>query len=725
MASPEKQEHFDFYEELVELTNSFYPAIHENELEIIHAGKRFASDRSLVVNAHSSLQLASPIQPHPTACSRLRYVEFEVNALNSNASVSSLLVGFGLPGIEGQWLGQTRGSVAVDFCASCVYEGSRIAMPLEPITLHVGDHIGIGMCFECHEDELQMDCFFATHNGNLIHQSRSLASANRGFLLVGVHSSKTMTVLEVNHGAKPFRFDVAAFQQNHATHPFYRTYLPFNASNVDGSEIYWTESRIAHQFAFKHHYRPILDALKDLPHPAYHERVAALQLQIFRWQKLFALFHRDETLDVSSMLPEHFDSLESLFTTLVAEDFEPFTVDFSADVLTVRQSLLRSLTDLRYKIQLELLKTVAEYYCERPSLFEDSTEIRSGLFEGHIKLALHLADSARHEALDRPWLALIMNYTLDDLVDSNIDLAANCPGYIETVVEENANAEDATKSGEDGSNAENAAAFPSYPPIDVDDANEDPSDPNPEEDELASRMITIGSAVRAWASWAGAYIGGLELHLAAPPKKPEDYEAIPKDITLCFLSKGLVSTLHDRHDEETQLPYGARWLLMQYLSLGFGRDSPLNMLPLSSEKAITGAKSYFDTLCANVTPSDLEALQADTKILTTSPNDPQLEYLKYQYELAVGTWPTDFELCEILQAQAPSGALSIALAAPNIPKRAVAAQQSAKSAHQATSSTSFSSGWMLAAGIGIAAIGASLGAAVAIWATTKPRRKRR
>lgn len=711
------------------MTNSFHPIIHESELDIIDAGERTTSDRSLVVNAHSSIQLASPLQPHPAACGRLRYVEFELVGLNSRASVSSLIVGFGLPGIEGQWLGKTRGSVAVDFFASCVYEGSRIATELDPIELKGGHFFGVGICHECHNDELQMDCFFATHNGKVIYESRSLASANRGFSLVGIHSSIAMVVLETNHGAKPFCFDLAAFQQNHSTHPFYRTYLPFSAFNVGGSEIYWTNSRICHQFAFKHHYKPILDALKHLPHPAYHERVAALQLQIFRWQKLFALFHRDETLDINSTLPQHFDSIDALFTTLVAEDFEPFTVDFTADIPAVRQALLRSMTDLRYKIQMELLKTVAEFYCERPSLFEDAKEIRSGLFEGHIKLALHLADSVRHEAVDRPWLALIMNYTLDDLVESNIDLAANCPGYMDAVVEEHAEGEDSTKSDEEASKTENPELSSTDAVVPSTEAEEVPAESSPEEDELASRMVTIGSAVRAWASWAGAYIGGLELHLEAPSKPSEDLEAVPKDITLSFLSKGLASTLSARFDPETQLPAGANWLLLQYLSLGFARDSPINMLPLSAERAIACAQKYFETLCAQMTPSDLEVLQEDTKLLTTTPNSPHLEYLKYQYELAMGAWPTDFELCEILQAQAPSGSLSSARAAPRLPTRAIATQMPASTAsskpHSSSASGGLSSGWMIAAGVGIAAIGASLGAMVAIWATSKPRRTRR
>lgn len=712
----------NFYDELVELSNTLWPLLHKTDLSIVSAGNRTTSGRSIKVTSNTSLQLAEPLQPLPVASGRLRYLEFEVSAIEKTSAELSLLIGVGLPGIEGPWTGKTRGSVAVDFISASVYEGSRIAHTLPPIVLKQGDHIGIGMSFECHNDEQQMDVFFATLNGTLLFESRSLASANRGFLLPSIYATGLNAQLTANHGAEPFRFDLSLYQQTLASHPFYRNYLPFNPSNVEGTDSYWTTSRICHQFAFHSQYRPIGDAMKHLTDSAYHEKVAALQIQIFRWQKIFALFHRDESEDAAETLPKHFDSQSALQATLIAEDLNPFQVDFNGDIPAIRRSILRSLTDLRYDIQLELLKIAAEFYSNRPSLYEDAQEIRSGLFEGHIKLALHLAKASQEPCEDRSWLNLVMNYTFDDLVHSEIDLAANCPGYMNEELSDDADTDG--HAGDADVEGENA----NMESPDVGAAKNETS--AEDEDELARRMVAIGSVVRAWASWAGAYIGGLELKLSASPESPAELSAVPKDVTLSYLSRGLVSSLKDHSvDPETGLPVGASWLLMQYVSLGFGQKSSLNELPLSLNEAIPRAETYFNEFISTFTPEDLALLQADVQLLASSQEDNDLEYLKHQYQLATGTWPTQNDLCNVLQLQAPAGVLDAALAPPALPKRLiepVIAANPSSSSDQGSSSPSgpIPNSWIIAAGLGIAFVAASLGAAVAVWATSRPRKSK-
>lgn len=691
-------------------------------LQIVSNGQEPFYAPSVVINAGVSIELVEPLQPLPMASGRLRFIEFQVGAIQTHDSGTSLLVGVALPGIQGDWIGKTRGSVAVDFMRSVVYEGSRIALPLSSsISLVQGDTIGIGMSFECHDDELQMDTFFATYNGQLIFESRCLASANRGFFHIDIQSIGVSTLLTANQGASPFSFDLVKFQQSIASHPFYRTYLPYNPFNTEGTEIYWTHSRICHQYAFRRHYKPIEAALSKLPHSSFHERIASIQLQIFRWQKLIALFHRDETLNEFERLPEHFNSSIALHETLVTEDFKPFTIDFAGPIAQIRRSLLKSMTDLRYDIHLELLEVVAEHYSNRPSLFEDSDEIRSGLFEGHIKLALHLAESERKNATDHHWLALVQNHVFEDLLESKIDLSSACPGYLD--VDQNGDGEDIAADSKDVSTVDGDAVGTT--------PGEEAADPDFEEseNEIAERMVDIGAALRAWASWTGAYIGGLEIQFEDPHSTDSKFTAVPKDPTLAFLSKGLVNSLKNYIDAETELPIGARWLLMQYLSLGFGRDSPLNILPLTLEEAIDNAKSYFEGICSTITESDLETIRGDLKLLSMNKEHSDLDYLKHQWEFAHGAWPTDVQVCDLILSQLPKHIASILeteLAPPPLPNRThlTSSTSNASSLNQSNPSISTSSSWMVAAGIGIALLGASVGAIVAILATSRNRKSK-
>lgn len=737
----EETKSHDFYVELEQLSRSLWPHLHSEGIPITINGKDTITDRSIAVKGQTNLKFSEPLQPLPVACGRARYIEFCVESIENVSSNASLLLGFALPGIKYDWLAKTRGTVGFDFVRSCAHEGSRIPLPLdETITLKTGDTFGIGICFENHSDELQLDCFFATHNSVSVFESRCISASHRGYFRTHLNSNGADIVISVNRGTKPFAFDLQKFQKEHATHPFYRTYLSPSLFDVHGREHFWNPYKIAQQFAFMDHYRPIEEALFSIGETSeYHLHISRLQLQTFRWQKIMALFHRQEEQDVQlGRLPRFFESKEKFESTLALENFvvpSDAKIDFSGDVATIRKQLLMALTDMRHKIIIEMLRLAAAYYSERSSLFEDTEVIRSGSFEGYIKMALFLEEAAQEPNKDENWLRFIQESAFDDLVQSNMDLGATCLGYMDPSEED----EEEVETQENEKIVQDVLTYTK--------ASDSSSD-----DEKAVKMIGIGWAVRAWAAWLGAHIAGIESLLGVPPADGEKPSPIPTDTILNYVSNAIskklkqdLSELKNAHKKELS-PGALHWVLMQYLSLGFSQGSFINYIPHTYESALNAVASHFEAQCKFTSEADISSLRTDIKILSESIDHEDIIHLKNQWFLATGHRPTEHELIDVVLSQLPSALRTEAMASPpplptrskthlsssnsEIPDADASSPeneknpQTIKNSEEGANKDSMNSYWLIAGALGIALIGATIGATAALMMSNRTRGKR-
>jgi hypothetical protein len=657
--------------EFMDLSKRLWPLLSSNTMNITLNNKPLTVSRDNILIKHENcVQIVEPLQPLPMACGRLRYEEFTIESIDTTAENASLILGFALNGIQGQKLTKTKFSVGIDLFNATVFDGFSIAQPLSiPFTICIGDRIGIGMCFECHSDEQQLDCFFATRNGSLIYESRSVIATHRGFYLSSLFSLNTSVALSVNRGHLPFAFDITSFQKKHgAAHDFFRSYLSVSNHlyNTDGQIPFWTPQRISENFAFCDDYSFIGKAIEKLPESGFITKIARFQIQLYRWQKLHMIFiqHMIEHSSKPSLHP-NFATQAVLNETLSLERFDTFHVDFNKDLVDVQRQILRVLTNLRYQTQLNILIEVAERYKMRgKSIFEDENEIRGGGFEGWIKMALFM--STHHGASD--WIQLIRDSALEQLLEADFNLSAACPGYLDdnTNFEEPHHKEisledvEASKQDADGhSEKNNEKSSQTEPEVDETGTDE-------EEERKAIRIIAIASTMRAWAAWMGAFIDNLESELLLS-EETRKMEPIPKDVTLTVLSKGIMHLANKKKDQQSEeLIPSPSWLLVQYLSLGFGYDSNINTIPSTFEDAVGRLICYFDAQAERLSPTDISMLQADLNRLMDSRHDhEELAYLQHQFQLATGEWVPPVELAKMIYSQTAPGLLSLSSPLPS------------------------------------------------------------
>jgi len=594
----------------------------------------------LTVEANQCTQLVQPLLPLPVGCGRIKYLEFRIDEMKIDDKHHSMTFGLALPQLQGQWLGKVKNSACVNVSADLLLDGSLFPKAL-PIPIHPsrGHVIGIGLCYECHNDEQQMDCFFATVNGRLLCESRCMSASFRGFFLLTLFVQHVSMVLSVNRGDQPFLFDVAAFQRSHASPDnFYHSYLRVsdNLFNQHGEELFWTPSRMAEMFAYHEMYLPVGKAMESLLSDSYIHTVASCQRQLHHWQMLFRYIDEQLSILSPSNMPARLDSQVALDMSVRAAHFEPFVVDFEVGFPGIKHQIWKHLTDLRWNIQLAMIRAAIEHLQVRASLFDDQEELRGGSFEGWLKLAVFLSDTLDDPARKSDWLDFVRDSTLERLLESEFDIASSCPGYI--IDDENDGAE---------------CGF---------DENED---------EKAHRMLAIATTVNAWASWLGTFIAHLETLFSSPSPPPHllsKVDRIIKDPTLIALSRAVVVQLPTYSSSSSPSPSSSSnapshaWMLLQYISLGFANGSSINHIPLTGREAHENLASYFDSnFQCLYSDADLAQIMEDAAKLLNAPHEGDVEelaYLKHQWQLATGEWPSYQLLAQSLLQQLPSTLVS-------------------------------------------------------------------
>jgi hypothetical protein len=611
---------------------------------------------------NSSVQFEEPLQALPQARGRARYVEFIVEELNiGDGAMSELLCGFALPGLaNGDLLGRTKSSICVDVKNGLLFDGLRFGSPLLssiPKELKAGDIFGIGMCYECHVDELHMDCFFATFNGKLIASKRCLTSSNRGFYMTYLHTKDICTSFRVNRGQKrTFSFDIEGFQKEHAQHQLFKTYLPVSSSlfNERGSTDYWIEERIANMFGYASHYVPIAKAMKRCTSQNWAE-ICRLQLGLQYWNRILYLFHT-LTSDISASIeddhsvqwPSPFDSEESLDRLLESHSLPVLPAhkiqDIPAAVQSKRRSYLIRLTRVRSALHLEIARMVRNAISKRPPIQDDADPLvaRGGMLEGWSKLAIFLHETLDEQPGDSEWIHYVRDATLDSLIEEGLSLTDCCPGFLKDGLEQ----EGIDEVGKNGDREDESSQHEQGQDRDGDESPDD-------EECFASEMTAIGADVIMWASWASMMTEGLERELKSlqgvdlPPAP-----LIEHDHTLYVISKALV-------DQRDLTP---AWVLMQFKSWGFSKESPLNVIPKTFDEAVVLLDQFFTKRVEMITDDQWKVILSEQRILEESDRGSQIPpskledllHLAHVWELATQSFPGSYPLAKALRKYIPS-----------------------------------------------------------------------
>jgi hypothetical protein len=720
--------------EFTVLSKSLWPSWVNDRLKMsVDHEKQEQLRLNIRLESSKAIQILAPLQPLPLACGRLRYEEFEIKSIDTTYGDPCAIFGYGLPGIEGHALAKTKFSFGIDIFRLEAFEGAAIPLSQhEPVKIKAGDRIGIGMCFECHSDETQLDCFFATLNGALIYESRCLGAIHRGFYSTTIYSPNTSMILSLNRGDQPFAFDVKGFQKKHASdHSFFRSYLPtsHHLFNLDGQTPFWTPQKISENFAFAIDYRPVAQNLQKSPNFQFYLEIASSQRQIYMWLKIYGLVVRyQEEHPNKDSLPQQLASQEAINATLSRLGFNSFLVDFNKPLLDVWNQILVGLTDLRYQSQVKLIYNAAERYKTRKmSIFEDEDEIRGGSFEGWLKQAIFLHESIG--TLENDWVLFARDTTLEELVEADFHLQAACPGYLEEYLHE-PHHEDHLDVIEDVPmpdtmlSEEIPESSFEAPEVEMD----------PEEEIKATKMIAIGSAMRAWAAWMGVFVENLESELCALEfgTVPQKHPLVPRDLTLNFASKLILRQYSNPTKKSDSKKPSPIWLWMQYMSLGFGPHPDINHIPSTIEEAIDGLERYFDAQCSNLSQTDISILETDLGHLLSSDSfHPDLLYLLHQTQLALGSKMSNQELGSRIIQILPNDVLSliklpestiksqvteITPPTPPLPRRSTVNEPAQL---ENTKSSQATSQWFVIGAAGLAVASACAGALFAILISRK------